>query len=101
MKSLKVDGGASANNFLMQFQSDIMQVPVARPFCLETTAMGAAYLAGLSVGYWKDLEDLKKNWIENRVFYPKMEEQLRMEKLKGWRRAVRYAFGWAKEEGDV
>ena len=98
IKSLKADGGASANNLLMQFQSDIMQVPVSRPFCVETTAMGAAYLAGLAVGYWKSSGELCSNQTENRTFYPKMEEEVRAEKVKGWRRAVKYAFGWAKEE---
>ena len=98
IQSIKVDGGASANNLLMQFQSDIMQVPVSRPYCVETTAMGAAYLAGLAVGCWKEMEELRKNWKENRIFYPHMEEEVRKRKLNGWKRAVTYAFGWAKEE---
>ena len=98
IKGIKVDGGASANNLFMQFQSDIMKVPVSRPYCVETTAMGAAYLAGLAVGYWKEQEELRKNWKENRIFYPNMQEEVRKKRLNGWKRAVTYAFGWAKEE---
>ena len=98
LTSLKVDGGASANNFLMQFQSDIINAPVKRPVCVETTAMGAAYLAGLAVGYWTDKEDVKKNWQIDQVFEVKMSEEERAEKLKGWNRAVKYSYGWAKED---
>lgn len=97
LSSLKVDGGASANNFLMQTQADIINVPVNRPQCVETTAMGAAYLAGLAVGYWKDLEDIKNNWIVDRTFTPSLEEKRREERIKGWKKAVKYAYGWAKE----
>lgn len=98
LTSLKVDGGASANNFLMQFQSDIIDAPVKRPMCVETTAMGAAYLAGLAVGYWKDKEDVKKNWQIDQIFEVKMSEEERNEKLKGWNRAVKCSYGWAKED---
>lgn len=98
LTSLKVDGGASANNFLMQFQSDVINAPVNRPVCVETTAMGAAYLAGLSVGYWKDKEDVRKNWQIDQVFEVKMEDDEREEKLKGWNRAVKCSYGWAKED---
>ena len=78
LSSLKVDGGASANNFLMQTQAgDIINVPVKRPECVETTAMGAAYLAGLAVGYWKDLEDIKNNWMVDQTFVPVLEEKIR------------------------
>ena len=73
LSALKVDGGASANNFLMQTQADISRAPVHRPKCVETTAMGAAYLAGLAVGYWKDKEDVKQNWDIDRVFQPDIE----------------------------
>ena len=97
LSSLKVDGGASANNFLMQTQADIINVPVKRPQCVETTAMGAAYLAGLAVGYWKDLEDIKNNWSVDRIFVPALEEHIRKERIKGWKKAVKYAYGWAKE----
>lgn len=97
LSSLKVDGGASANNFLMQFQSDMIQAPVIRPCCVETTAMGAAYLAGLAVGYWKDKKEVLHNQKIDNIFYPKMPEEERIKKRKGWNKAVKYAFGWAKE----
>lgn len=97
LASLKVDGGASANNFLMQTQADIIQAPVERPVCVETTAMGAAYLAGLAVGYWADKEDVKKNWAIDRTFLPVISEEEQMEKVSGWNRAVKYSYGWAKE----
>lgn len=96
LKSLKVDGGASSNNFLMQFQSDIISVPVNRPKCIETTAMGAAYLAGLAVGYWKNKQDVIKNWQISKTFTPQIEDTKRKLKLEGWKKAVRYSFGWAK-----
>ena len=96
--ALKVDGGASANNFIMQFQSDIMGTEVLRPRCVETTAMGAAYLAGLAVGYWKSKEDVKRNWAIDRTFTPQMGDIERDQKLTGWHRAVKCAFGWARED---
>ena len=96
LSALKVDGGASANNFLMQFQSDILNTEVRRPRCVETTAMGAAYLAGLAVGYWKDKNDVINNWNIDREFHPEMQEEEREEKLAGWEKAVKYSFGWAK-----
>lgn len=96
--SLKVDGGASANDFLMQTQADIVNVPVIRPQCVETTAMGAAYLAGLAVGYWASKEDVMKNWASDCTFTPSIEEADRAQKVKGWKKAVKYAYGWAKEE---
>ena len=96
LSALKVDGGASANNFLMQFQSDILNTEVRRPRCVETTAMGAAYLAGLAVGYWKDKNDVINNWNIDRKFHPEMKEDEREEKLAGWEKAVKYSFGWAK-----
>lgn len=98
VRALKVDGGASANNFLMQFQSDIIGAPVHRPDCVETTAMGAAYLAGLAVEYWNNKESVIQNWQVDRVFKPAMAEKERLKKIKGWDKAVKYAFGWAKEE---
>ena len=93
-----MDGGASANNFLMQTQADIIQAPVNRPQCVETTAMGAAYLAGLAVGYWSDKEEVIKNWAIDQIFEPKISEEERKKKLKGWKKAVKYAYGWAKED---
>lgn len=98
LAALKVDGGASANDFLMQFQSDIINAPVKRPSCVETTAMGAAYLAGLAVGYWNSKEDVIKNWAVDKIFSPIMAEDERERKIKGWNKAVKYSFGWAKEE---
>ena len=98
LTSLKVDGGASANDFLMQTQADIIQEPVKRPSCIETTAMGAAYLAGLAVGYWSNKEDVKANWSIDRVFEPAISEEKQEKKIAGWHKAVRYAFDWAKEE---
>lgn len=94
--ALKVDGGACANNFLLQFQSDIIDAPVNRPCCVETTAMGAAYLAGLAVGYWENKEAVLKNWQIDRVFKPQMTAADREEKLDGWKKAVKCSFGWAK-----
>lgn len=98
LKTLKVDGGACANNFLMQFQSDILNVDVARPECIETTALGAAYLAGIAVGYWKDRDDVKSNWALSRTFTPDMEEGTRRKLLKGWKKAVSRARDWARDE---
>ncbi|MGN1156138.1 MAG: glycerol kinase GlpK [Agathobacter sp.] len=100
VRALKVDGGASANNFLMQFQADMIDAPVNRPACVETTAMGAAYLAGLAVGYWSSKEDVLKNQQLDRVFTPNMDEEERKQKRKGWNKAVKYAYGWAKMEEE-
>ncbi|RKJ20188.1 glycerol kinase [bacterium D16-50] len=97
LKSLKVDGGASANDFLMQFQADIVDTQIQRPKCIETTALGAAYLAGLAVGYWKDREEIRENWQLGKVFESAMEEGRRQRLLKGWQRAVRCALMWAEE----
>ena len=98
LSTLKVDGGASVNDFLMQTQADIIQAPVSRPSCVETTAMGAAYLAGLAVGYWKSKEDVIHNWSVNRIFMPTLENEVRNQRVKGWNKAVKYAYGWAKED---
>lgn len=98
LSTLKVDGGASANDFLMQTQADVIQAPVERPVCVETTAMGAAYLAGLAVGYWKNKEDVMKNWKKDCTFEPKISEKDREKRIRGWNKAVTYAYGWAKEE---
>ena len=98
LSSLKVDGGASANDFLMQAQADISNAPVNRPKCVETTAMGAAYLAGLAVGYWKNKEEVLQNWAIDRIFMPGIPEEEREKKIRGWNRAVRYSYHWAQEE---
>ena len=97
LAALKVDGGASANNYLMQTQADLIGAPVQRPRCVETTAMGAAYLAGLAVGYWTSKEDVIKNWAIDRTFEPAIAEQERLQRIKGWNKAVKCSFGWAKE----
>ena len=97
LSSLRVDGGASANNYLMQTQADICGAQVLRPRCVETTAMGAAYLAGLAVGYWANLDEIRKNWAVDRNFIPQITEDDRAKRLKGWQKAVACAAGWAKE----
>lgn len=98
LSALNVDGGASANNLLMQMQADISGAPVQRPACVETTAMGAAYLAGLAVGYWSDRNDVLRNRSIDRVFRPSINENERRKKLNGWARAVRCALAWAGDE---
>ena len=98
LTALKVDGGASANDFLMQTQANIIDAPVNRPQCVETTAMGAAYLAGLAVGYWSSKEDVIKNWAIDKTFEPQIDAAKREEMIKGWNKAVKYAYGWAKED---
>lgn len=97
LHSFKVDGGASANNLLMQLQADILQTSVQRPVCVETTALGAAYLAGLAVGFWSGLEDVKQNWAVQHTFQPAISPEERDEKLRGWRKAVRRSFDWMKD----
>lgn len=96
LTNLKVDGGASANNFLLQAQADMIQAPVKRPDCIETTAMGAAYLAGLSVGYWKDKGEVLRNWKINKVFEPKISKEEQRARKAGWDKAVSRSFGWEK-----
>ena len=96
LSALKVDGGASANNYLMQTQSDISNAPVLRPSCVETTAMGAAYLAGLAVGYWKNTEEIRKNWSVDRNFEPRISPEAREIRIRGWKKAVSCTTGWAK-----
>ncbi len=97
LRGLKVDGGASANDFLMQFQADLLGACVIRPRCIETTALGAAYLAGLAVGYWKDIKEIRRNWAVGSSFEPKMGVREREERLHGWERAVKTAMYWAAE----
>ena len=93
---LRVDGGATANNFLLQFQSDIFEFPVVRPKQLESTALGAAYLAGLAVGYWKNLESLQNQWNKDRVFTPEMSSEKTKTLLLKWRRAVHRSQNWVE-----
>ena len=100
MESLRVDGGASANDYLMQTMADLSDLEVKRPCCVETTALGAAYLAGLAVGYWKSTEDITRNWSVDRVFQPAISEEERAKRIKGWNKAVRCAYHWAKDEEE-
>ena len=95
---LKVDGGACANDFLMQFQSNLIAADVYRPRCIETTALGAAYLAGLAVGYWTGLDDVRNNWAVDRIFTPELDEAKRRVLLHGWHKAVRCALLWGDDE---
>ncbi|HVM87733.1 MAG TPA: glycerol kinase GlpK [Puia sp.] len=98
IRELRVDGGATANNLLMQFQSDILQAPVVRPKVYETTALGAAYLAGLAVGYWGSIDDLQKQWQVDKKFIPDVNEEKTKLLLKGWQRAVKASIAWAEEK---
>jgi len=99
IKSLRVDGGATANNLLMQFQSDVLQTEVVRPVVAETTALGAAYLAGLATGYWDSIDTIKALWQEDRTFHPSMSDELVQKNIRGWNRAVRASIAWANDEG--
>jgi glycerol kinase len=99
LKELRVDGGMVPNNFLMQFQADILNVPVERPKVAETTALGAAYLAGLAVGYWKDTSDVTRNWALDRKYTPSMDDATRDKLYRGWKKAVQRALKWAEPEG--
>jgi glycerol kinase len=96
LKALKVDGGMVFNELLMQFQSDILDVPVVRPKVAETTALGAAYAAGLAVGFWKDYDELRANWGKDKEWQPKMESKLREKLYKGWKKAVTRTFDWVE-----
>lgn len=98
LTELKVDGGMIANDLLMQFQADILGVPVVRPVVAETTALGAAYAAGLAVGFWSGLDDLSKNWQEDRRWEPKMEEAERERLLRQWKKAVTKTFDWVDDD---
>lgn len=97
---LKVDGGASANNYLLQAQADISGAPVERPCCVETTAMGAAYLAGLAVGYWDSPEEVARNRAVDRVFMAHISDEERARRIRRWNKAVRCAYGWAREDEE-
>ncbi len=96
IQNIRVDGGAAANNFLMQFQSDILGVPVERPLITETTALGAAYLAGLAVDYWKDIDDIARIWRREELFQPQMENGKKESLYRGWKKAVQCSGGWLK-----
>ena len=95
---LKVDGGACANNFLMQFQSNVLNCNVTRPKCIETTALGAAYLAGLAVGYWSGLDDVRANWAVDKVFRNQLDDESRQKAIKGWHKAVKCALLWGEDD---
>ncbi len=97
IKELRVDGGATANNLLMQFQSDILQAPVIRPKILETTALGAAYLAGLAVGYWKNHEEINEQWQEDQRFDPEMDKKKTDKLITGWKKALKAARSWSEK----
>jgi glycerol kinase len=98
IKELRVDGGATVNNALMQFQSDMLDVTVVRPKIIETTALGAAYLAGLAVGYWESVDDLQGYWQADQKYTSTMHSEERQQHLKGWTRAVRAVLAWSKGE---
>jgi glycerol kinase len=95
---LKVDGGMISNETLMQFQADILGVPVVRPVIAETTALGAAYAAGLAVGYWSSTNDIRRGWAEGKRWYPQMEEAERSRGYHQWRKAVQRTLNWV--DGD-
>jgi glycerol kinase len=100
LKELRVDGGASANNVLCQIQSDLLDLPVRRPTVLETTALGAAYLAGLAVGYWKDQEEISAHWSMGREFLPHLSSDRRQKMIRGWERAVARSKDWASPDDE-
>lgn len=97
IKEVRVDGGATVNNYLMQFQANLLDTEVVRPKVTETTALGAAYLSGLAVGFWKDIDEVKQYWQVDKVFEPAMKEEVRTQLTRGWKRAVRAAQAWAEE----
>ena len=94
LSEIKADGGASVSNVMLQFQSDILEIPVNRAKCVESTALGASLLAGLAIGVFKDLDDIKRRWESERVFIPKMEDKQRKIYIDGWNRAVLRALKW-------
>jgi len=98
LKEMRVDGGASVNNLLMQFQADILDIPVLRPKVTETTALGAAYLAGLAIGFWENLDEINQKWKVDKTFEPDMEPSEREELLSKWHDAVGRAKNWVKDE---
>jgi glycerol kinase len=100
IRELRVDGGATANDLLMQFQSDMLNTKVVRPSITETTALGAAYLAGLAVGYWKDIDEIAELWQINKEFQPLMSEAQRNHLTRGWNRAVSATIHWANDDNQ-
>jgi glycerol kinase len=98
IRELRVDGGATANNLLMQFQSDMLNTKVVRPAITETTALGAAYLAGLAVGYWKSIEEISMQWQMEKTFHPELSDDQRNHYAKGWNRAISATIHWSKEQ---
>ncbi|WP_240759823.1 FGGY family carbohydrate kinase, partial [Phytoactinopolyspora endophytica] len=100
LKSLKVDGGMVGNELLMQFQADILGVPVIRPVVAETTALGAAYAAGLAVGFWESEEDIRTNWAQDKQWDPQMDETERDKQYRRWKKAVTKTFDWVDDETD-
>ncbi len=98
LKALKVDGGMVYNNTLMQFQSDILGVPVIRPKVAETTSLGAAYAAGLATGFWSNIEDLRQNWQVDHTWEPSLEESKRAATYRNWKRAVERTLDWVEDE---
>ena len=100
LTELKVDGGMTANDTLMQFQADMLGVPVVRPVVAETTALGAAYAAGLAVGFWSDLADCAKNWQEDKRWEPNMPSEQRDKLYRSWKKAVTKTFDWVDEDVD-
>jgi glycerol kinase len=97
VKEVRVDGGATINNHLMQFQSDLLNTAVVRPSITETTALGAAYLAGLGIGFWNNLDELQQYWQKDKVFKPAMDEAKRNDLQKHWKKAIRAAQAWTEE----
>jgi glycerol kinase len=100
LTELRVDGGAAANNLLCQFQADLLDIPIRRPEVVESTALGAAYLAGLAVGYWRDKKEISANWSMGREFFPRMSKDGRRKLVMGWKRAVARSKGWASPEQE-
>jgi glycerol kinase len=100
LTELRVDGGAAANNLLCQFQANLLDIPIRRPKVLESTALGAAYLAGLAVGYWEDREEISAHWSMGREFFPQMSKDRRRKLVMGWERAVARSKSWASPEEE-
>jgi len=100
LSGLRVDGGAAANDLLMQFQADLLDVDVLPPKTSETTVLGAAYAAGLAVGFWESLEEIATHWEEDRTFVPSMEPAVRDRYWRNWHKAVERSMGWVEDEED-
>jgi glycerol kinase len=100
IKELRVDGGATSNNLLMQFQSNLLNCKVIRPNVVETTALGAAYLAGLAVGYWKNVEEIQQLWKSEKEFTPEADLKSIKQGIKGWKKAIHAAQSWTDEQPE-